>query len=519
MKRKKYLFTEFLDSLGVKFIYSSSLKTYNEHPYKGTMYGLSSLLSQYNVANKGLQIAKQDLLQLESPFIAQVANDLVLVKSVDKDKVKYLWGSMLIVNTIEEFNDAWSGVVLLAEASQESIEPDYRRHKIKIFYNNTLKWLLFFCLGFLGWSGFVNVDAQLGVGRLVLLSLNLIGVYVCYLLFLKQLHIGSRYADKLCSLFKKSDCNNVLESSAAKLFGVIGWSEVGLGYFISNVLALLFVPQLLPYVVLINIAALPYSFWSVWYQWFKVGQWCPLCLAVQALFWCLFVVSLILGAITMPTFAVSEILLVASIYVVPFVLITLSNSFVTEFKKNRAIRDEFNSLKMKDDVFFGLLHKQTRYDVDVNTSSIRFGNPDAKMLVTILTNPHCNPCSFMHERVDVLLEKVFDDICIQYIFSSFNEELEESAKCLIGIYQSYPIDDVCAIYDRWYQGEKNNREVFYAKYNKGAFAESVMAEFANHNQWKADTKLQATPTILVNGYMLPDNYKIEELVYFTGLNC
>ena len=32
---------------------------------------------------------------------------------------------------------------------------------------------------------------------------------------------------------------------------------------------------------------------------------------------------------------------------------------------------------------------------------------------------------------------------------------------------------------------------------------------------KEKTQLRATPTILVNGYKLPDNYKIKDLKYFT----
>ena len=32
---------------------------------------------------------------------------------------------------------------------------------------------------------------------------------------------------------------------------------------------------------------------------------------------------------------------------------------------------------------------------------------------------------------------------------------------------------------------------------------------------RKNTQLQATPTILVNGHKLPDNYKIEDLKYFT----
>jgi protein-disulfide isomerase len=42
----------------------------------------------------------------------------------------------------------------------------------------------------------------------------------------------------------------------------------------------------------------------------------------------------------------------------------------------------------------------------------------------------------------------------------------------------------------------------------------IEAEFQRHKQWKEETKLRATPTILVNGYKLPENYRIEELRYF-----
>jgi protein-disulfide isomerase len=42
----------------------------------------------------------------------------------------------------------------------------------------------------------------------------------------------------------------------------------------------------------------------------------------------------------------------------------------------------------------------------------------------------------------------------------------------------------------------------------------VENEFKKHEEWKEKTGLQATPTILVNGYKLPDHYKIEDLNFF-----
>jgi len=47
--------------------------------------------------------------------------------------------------------------------------------------------------------------------------------------------------------------------------------------------------------------------------------------------------------------------------------------------------------------------------------------------------------------------------------------------------------------------------------------EKVEAEFKKHELWKQDTGLRSTPTILVNGYKLPNNYKIEDFAYFSKL--
>lgn len=46
----------------------------------------------------------------------------------------------------------------------------------------------------------------------------------------------------------------------------------------------------------------------------------------------------------------------------------------------------------------------------------------------------------------------------------------------------------------------------------------IEAEFQKHESWKQKMQLHATPTILINGYQLADNYKIEDLKYFTEFN-
>ena len=47
---------------------------------------------------------------------------------------------------------------------------------------------------------------------------------------------------------------------------------------------------------------------------------------------------------------------------------------------------------------------------------------------------------------------------------------------------------------------------------------AIEEEFQRHEAWKQKTQLRATPTILINGYQLPESYKIEDLRYFTDLD-
>ena len=127
--------------------------------------------------------------------------------------------------------------------------------------------------------------------------------------------------------------------------------------------------------------------------------WCPLCLVIQLLFWLLFVISLFFGLIHIPEFTALNILFVASIYGTPFLLINLSVPYLGAGKKLTEITQQFNSLKMNDKIFLGLLKEQTFYGVDKDVSTIVFGNPNARNTITVFSNPHCAPCANMHKRL------------------------------------------------------------------------------------------------------------------------
>ncbi|MDR3057964.1 MAG: thioredoxin domain-containing protein [Prevotella sp.] len=513
------VFITFLEELQVKHT-SFSSKYFQEHPHKHSLYGLSKMLSEYHIENKSIRVKnKEEMLpELESPFIAHIGNDFVTVTAIQSKMVEYVWKNKRISILMEEFIKIWSGIVLLAESDNKSIEPDYEKHHKEEFAAKVKMILLLLTvvllLGIVGFSTKIYSHAE----WLSALFLNSIGAYIGYLLLLKQMQIHSNYANIICSLLiRQSDCNSVLESNSASFLSLFSWSEIGTGYFVSNILILLFSPALYPFAAFINICALPYTIWSVWYQKTVAKQWCPLCLIVQALLWLLFVNNMIFGLIQCPAFSISIILFIGCIYIVPILILNLLIPNLSNKNKIEEITQEINSLNADEEIFQILLRKKNRYEVNKETSQLLWGNPEAKNLVTIVTNPHCNPCEKTHIQMEQLLRNTKDGYCVQYILTSFNEELEESCKLFIAMYRQNDIPNFLLFLKDWYKNGKNNRKEFYRKYPFSEKDEEILFEYQKHKEWLANANIRATPIILFNGYELSEKYKVEYLKYFTEL--
>ena len=173
---------------------------------------------------------------------------------------------------------------------------------------------------------------------------------------------------------------------------------------------------------------------------------------------------------------------------------------------------ELNSIKYNESVFRELLKKQPYYKTDISNSNIIFGNMEASIRLTVFTNPHCMPCARMHAKIKDILNKYQDKLSIQYIFTSFNNELMDSSRFLIATYQNYSMKDTIDIYNKWFDKEMNNAKSYIAKTSINIHEKNVEYELLHHIEWKTKNKLLETPTILVNGYKLPSQYKIEDVI-------
>lgn len=509
-----------LKKLGVKFTKEYLGKLYNGNPSRNTLFGISNILSEYGIKHVSFKVKNtEEVKSIAFPFIANFEGKIILVDQLRDGNISFLQEDQRITIPFDHFVDVWDRIVLVAELSQNSGEPDYKKHRKWSLFLTVRRYVFIFLFLLLIIIGLDINSTYCNCGIIALLVLNIIGIYISWLLVQKQLHIPNNHADKICSLLKKGNCNSVLSSSAAKIMGMIGWSEIGLSYFISNLFIVVVIPYLIPYLALINIVGLPYSFWSVWYQKYKIKRWCPLCLVVQILLWIVFVVNLFFTWIIIPHFTLLNVILTGCIYIAPLLII---NALLPKLEKERYaeyLEDELCRLKLKPEVFKALIYQQPRYKVDFSTSKILWGNKDANVIITIVTNPHCYYCAKMHEQVENLLIKTNSKVCVQYIFFPIKEKYESSNNFLVSVFLSDRISEreKNAIYDKWFKEGRMNQEEFLKNYNVKTDQEIVQSELQNHEKWEGLKSVDGTPTIFINGYQLPYQYGINDLIYFLDL--
>lgn len=280
------ILSDFLTALGVPHTASYSDSRFRSMTFK-SLFGLSKVLADYGVDTEAYQLGDKsaDLDKLTPPFLAHTPDGFVIVRNITDRQIELdaFDGPESLPKA--DFISRWDGRVLLAFPHLNACEPDYAKHRFIDIANASKRYILGAALIFLFIYGFVSAGLWSHVSTILLTAVNLVGLYVTYQLLLKTYNIKSTHADRICGIIDRTGCHTVLSTSAAKFFGIFGWSEVGFAYFSISLMTLLMFPQYIGFLALINACCCPFSIWSVWYQKYRAKAWCTLCLITQACLW------------------------------------------------------------------------------------------------------------------------------------------------------------------------------------------------------------------------------------------
>lgn len=515
---------KFLSLLKVPFNKRTVTNFFNTHSNHPSILSLSDLLDEYNIENAAVRIGKENFNQIDTPFIAKTQSsegDFCLIEKIANVNVTYLnEKDETITETLEQFYLQYSGVVLVAETTEQSAEPNYQQNKQTYFWQQFKIAALVSLLFALAFTSVIlrNPNTHL----LIVLFLKTLGIATSILLLIQSLDTNNPFINKLCSSSSGNGCNHILNSSAAKIFkGKLSWSEIGFFYFFSTFLLLVLIPfsNTITTISICALLAFPYTFYSIIYQ-YKQKQWCKLCLVVQAVLLLEFIVAMLQfnTSINLTQITIPLVYLLAILLLIFITWFTIKPLFLNTQKLIKLQKD-VTQFKKDENIFTTLLHQQKQVNSIDEQYSFILGNHNANFEITFVSNPYCHPCAEAHKKLKALLQDEEKNIKLNIIFtvSSFeNEPKNKVISQLIATYETKGANAAKQAMEEWYNTNFKNTDAWFSKYNNN-ITDSVKQTMEEHKNWCDENEVSHTPTLFINNYQYLNEYTFTDLKHFIHL--
>ncbi|WP_345245719.1 cysteine peptidase family C39 domain-containing protein [Nibrella saemangeumensis] len=508
---------ELLQNLNSKVTRGTVRETMQQHPDFPSLLSMSEVLSSWNIDNAALQLnTVEQLREIPMPFVTHLKNKggwYVLVNQINEKNIRLTDSEQgAVTMSLNDFEKKWTGIVLLAETNEQSGEVDYDLKCKKERLSNLRGQFLS------GGALLVLFIALLAGGRnysyteWLLFFTKISGLILTGLLIAKQLGSKNDFTDRICSISAKTSCEDVLNSPAAKLWGWLNWSDLGLLYFAGGLFTLVFIgnqPNILALLNDIALLAMPYIAFSIYYQARYVRQWCPLCLGVQ-------VILAIEGFLaltqltTLNDFTTSYLDLLVCFLLPTLALVTIKPLLISWFQ-SRQEHEELMVLKRNPAIFRTLLIQQHKAPpIPTNLHTIMFGNSDAKHKISVVINPYCGSCSkAFKELKELALHN--HNIYVTIIFSSKSESTPAAKFAIHALALAKQGNTAIIALTDWFNQKDKNYNAWAKRYPAETNQLELTTILQGHKQWCYNAGITVTPAIYIDGYKIPEIYKLESL--------
>lgn len=515
---------ELLRLLGSPVPATEVINELNIHPDYPNLLALNDVLNNFGIESGAYRINGDELPGVPCPFIAhtrKLGTNFLLIKSLDQKTVVIKdHNKRDFKMDFMKFKDIFDGVVLVPETNKAVL---YKNKKSGSLFIEKIRYPLAVALLFIALIAAVVSHSSIFMHWQNALAelFKTGGIATSVLLLIQSIDKNNHLVQTLCGGGdKEANCNAVLLSKAANVFEGLTWSEVGFFYFAGTWLFLLFTSDsiaVLQMLAILNILSLPYTVYSIYYQAKVAKQWCVLCCTVQALLWLEFVP--LVTSFKRPfifldlngwfSFLISMAL--------PVAIWLLLKPVLLKAQQINSLKNQLRQFKYNDEVFNSLLKEQPKYAMPLEEWSIVLGNVEASNVITMASNPYCQPCAKAHNALDDWLNHN-PDLQARIVFTANNtdEDIKTPVtRHLMALNQLSDKSIVKKALNDWYNQKQKNYEA-WAKTYPVQLNEADFAQLDKQNAWCHMAEIKATPTLLVNGYVLPNAYQIKDIKYMLG---
>ena len=384
---------------------------------------------------------------------------------------------------------------------------------------NVLKGVLLTSL--VGWLmvSFVKTTAMNDPGilfhTLLYTILKIAGLATGILLLWFEVDQYNPTLQSFCSGGKKVNCNTVLGSKYASVFnGNLSLSLAGFSYFLGTLAYLIisgFSTSSTALLAVLSFTTLPVIIGSVYYQAVVIKQWCKFCIVLQSVLAAEIVVAFT-GNFYGYGMALETLPLLFTLLLAPVVGWKFIKPLLEKEKKANLYQRSLKKIKNNPDVLKGLLARSRQITTPVEGLGILLKSATAKYTIIKVCNPYCGPCAKAHPVLEELVSNGI--INLQILFTASPSDKDRTAtpvKHFLAIDAKGDHTITQGALDTWYTTDKKDYKAFAEQYPMNGELEQQHDKIKAMRNWCDAEKITHTPTIFIDGYELPAEYRVADL--------
>ncbi|MFD2587380.1 vitamin K epoxide reductase family protein [Croceitalea marina] len=488
------------------------------HPSFPSLHSITSVFDHFNIDNVALVVPKnkETIGLLPTFFLSTVSpgNEYVIVSKKDNGISLFFEEGGTKSLSIQEFLEVWSGyVVSIEKAAEEGYSDNSAQPLKRTLAQAVIVVLLLGVFFMLKPNGFQSAH----------FALSIIGLAISILIIKHELGYASPVIDQLCDGKKSTSCDDVLDSKGATILNLFKLSDIAVVYFLG--LALTWITNLAfgfdtAVIEVLSVVALPFTFYSIYYQYAVVKKWCPLCLAIVTTLWFQSASLLLESSLFSEVgFSISNIAILVASFVTSAAIWMLLRPLLEAQKSLKELTMTHYKFKRNFELFQSALQKADRLQtsiLEINGHEIVLGNKKAKLEIVLVTNPLCFYCRAAHADFETVLKNKAKDIKLTLRFNGGAEHKDsvvyKVTSRLLELYHTESEDRLATAMHEAFDDDAD----FDAWIDKWGGVHSSIYDgiLEMEDRWCQENAVHFTPSVFINGYLFPKEYDRTDLTFF-----
>ena len=469
------------------------------HSQAFSMKAISDTLRYHGIFTMVVSINEDQLHQIPLPAVVHCNNGsegvFRCLTKVDQESVVYYEEARKETQPLDDFINEWTGISLLGEKTESTF---YKSEKS--ISSISIRWIFIIMILF-AFLGIIMTLHTLSINSIIQAVLLLLGALAGVITIFKSHGIENGITSYLCDAAKwnKLDCNAVLQSDARFLGLSLG--VMATTYFLSGLLFFVFITGI-DIFLLAGAIGIPLVVYLLYRQFFVIKKVCSLCLIIAFIYLTYNTISwMILDGWSFKMYenAYPSIL----IFIMAFMVSVLLDQFLLSQSEKQKSANELFRWKTNEEIFNIQLRNNPKVVFPDELSPIIIHPEATDQVVTLIISLNCDHClRALHDLktlISVSPETRFEIL----IHQGKNEKENDNIEKLMKLSGRDAIEKIM----EYFIHRQDLKDI------GGIISSPYLPAYLN---WKKTHKNYFFPQIYFNQSLVPSQYRIRDLLYFTS---